>query len=58
MKNKETVSGANTTKKNIKKIKMKKKEIKKRLRYEEMENELIKKIDNLVRERIEHENKR
>ena len=58
LKNKETVSGANTTESDVQKLRMQNQELKKRLRYAEMENEFLKKLDALVRERIERENKR
>ena len=58
MKNKETVSGANTTESDVQKLRMQNYELKKKLRYVEMENEFLKKLDALVRERIERENKR
>lgn len=58
MKNKETVSGANTTECDVQKLRMQNYELKKKLRHLEMENEFLKKLDALVRERIERENKR
>ena len=58
LKNKETVSGANTTECDVQKLRMQNYELKKKLRHLEMENEFLKKLDALVRERIERENKR
>ena len=58
MKNKETVSEANTNESEIQQLRMQNYELKKKLRHLEMENEFLKKLDALVRERIERENKR
>ena len=58
MKNKETVSEANTTESDIQQLRMQNYELKKKLRHAEMEIEFLKKLDALVRERIERENKR
>jgi len=42
----------------LKKLRTQNEELAKKLRYAEMENEFLKKLDALVRERIERENGR